>query len=91
MSNVARVDVDRELQLVVARDHPDPHHYLGAHQDDDGVVVRAYRPDAIAVRVLRDGEQPVVLGRIDPTSVFEGVVRGASLPLPVAPVIFPFS
>jgi 1,4-alpha-glucan branching enzyme len=56
----------------------DPHGFLGAHPTKDGVVVRAYRPDAEAVRVLPMG---VELAPADGNGVFEGVVEGASLPL----------
>ena len=53
MSQVTRIGVERELELVVARDHPNPHHVLGAHQADGGAVVRVYRPNASAPRVGR--------------------------------------
>ena len=33
----------------------DPHAILGAHEADGGVVVRAYRPEAQAVRVQPAG------------------------------------
>ena len=38
----------RELDLIVAGEHSDPHRVLGLH---DGKV-RAYRPDAVAMRVV---------------------------------------
>ncbi len=55
----------------------DPHAYLGAHPAQDGVLVRAYRPEADSVRVLPMG---VKLERKQ-DGVFEGVVKGAELPL----------
>ncbi len=55
----------------------DPHAYLGAHPAQDGVLVRAYRPEADSVRVLPMG---VELERKQ-DGVFEGVVKGAELPL----------
>jgi 1,4-alpha-glucan branching enzyme len=53
---VASSDRDR----LVAGDHHDPHSVLGAHiasgPEGDGVVVRAYHPDAVAVEcLLADG------------------------------------
>ena len=42
--------VDAELQRVVELRHPEPHSVLGIHPDGDGVVVRAFRPDADADR-----------------------------------------
>src|SRR5919202_781598 len=56
-------DADRLL----AREHPQPHAYLGAHQDGDGsVVVRAFRPAAAAVSVVPEG------GELDLHLVGEG-------------------
>jgi 1,4-alpha-glucan branching enzyme len=58
-------------------DLANPHAYLGAHPIGGGVVVRAYRPEAEAVRVLPAGvELRHVRG-----GVFEGVLEGAKLPL----------
>jgi len=70
-----------EVELVVRRDHPDPHHLLGAHAANGDVVVRAFRPGAERVRVLPEGDEPVEAERLHPSGVFEGVLHGASLPL----------
>src|ERR687886_828747 len=71
-------DADRLL----AREHPQPHAYLGAHQDGDGsVVVRAFRPAAAAVSVVPEGGEPVRLEQVHPGGVFEGRIPGASLPI----------
>jgi 1,4-alpha-glucan branching enzyme len=78
---VAPVKPTEELELVVARDHPDPHHFLGAHQANGDVVVRAFRPDAERLRVVPEGEEPVELERRHPDGLFEGVVPKRSLPL----------
>jgi 1,4-alpha-glucan branching enzyme len=56
----------------------DPHSLLGAHPVEDGVVVRAYRPDAASVRVL---PMNVELEQRNGDGVFEGTIEGASLPL----------
>ena len=37
-----------ELELIAKGHHGDPHRVLGRH----GEVVRAYRPDAVAMRVV---------------------------------------
>ncbi len=79
--SVTRVGLDRELELVRARDHPNPHHVLGAHPADDGVTIRAYRPGATAVRALPEGGDRVELDPARADGIFEGFVRGASLPL----------
>jgi 1,4-alpha-glucan branching enzyme len=81
VKQVTRIGLERELELVVARDHPNPHHVLGAHEAEDGIVIRAYRPEASAVRVLPAGAEPVELERIRPAGLFEGLVRGAAPPL----------
>ena len=70
-----------EVELVVRRDHPDPHHLLGAHRQNGDVVVRAYRPGAESLRVIPEGDEPVEARRRHPSGLFEGVVPGRSLPL----------
>jgi len=79
--SITRVDGGREIELIVQRDHPNPHNVLGGHPDDGGVAVRAYRPDATAGRVVPEGGEPIALERIHPAGVFEGSVSGAELPL----------
>jgi 1,4-alpha-glucan branching enzyme len=59
---------DRELELVVAGRHSDPHRVLGLH---DGVV-RAYRPDATGMRLICDGQAPLEMKAIHPAGLFEG-------------------
>ncbi len=70
-----------ELERVVALEHPDPHHVLGAHPAGSGVVVRAYRPDAEAVTVLPARGNPVELARVSPAGLFEGLLPRRKLPL----------
>jgi len=62
---------DWEIELIVAGEHSDPHRVLGLH---DGVV-RAYRPDAQAMRVTPvDGDRPIEMARVHPAGVFEADV-----------------
>jgi 1,4-alpha-glucan branching enzyme len=70
-----------EIELVVRREHADPHHVLGAHPSDGGVVVRAFRPAAEKIVARPDGGEPVPLKQRHPGGVFEGQVEGAELPL----------
>jgi 1,4-alpha-glucan branching enzyme len=70
-----------EIELVVRREHADPHHVLGAHASDGGVVVRAFRPAAKRVLARPNGGEPITLEQSHPAGVFEGVVDGAELPL----------
>jgi 1,4-alpha-glucan branching enzyme len=73
--------VQDELELVVARDHPDPHHVLGAHRADGDVVVRAFRPGAESVRVVPEGEPPVDAEQLRSSGLFEALLERTSLPL----------
>ncbi len=63
----ARAVTDREFELVVAGRHSDPHRVLGFH---DGVV-RAFRPEATGMRLLRDGSDPVEMKMVHPGGLFE--------------------
>jgi 1,4-alpha-glucan branching enzyme len=58
-------------------DLANPHALLGAHPQNGGVVVRALRPEAASVRVVPYG---VDLEHVE-GGVWEGVVRGAEVPL----------
>ncbi len=60
----------------------DPHATLGAHPQNGGVVVRAFRPDAVAVVARPEGLDPIELepAEAEP-GLFEGVIEGAQLPL----------
>jgi 1,4-alpha-glucan branching enzyme len=44
----------KELERLLALQHPDPHSILGAHPGPLGVTVRIYRPDATEVFLLLD-------------------------------------
>jgi 1,4-alpha-glucan branching enzyme len=70
-------DADRLLQ----RRHPEPHAYLGAHIEDGGVVIRAFRPAAAAVTVVTAKGERHPLAQLHPGGVFEGRLKGATLPL----------
>ena len=72
-----------EIRQVVECDHPDPHRVLGAHPARTGVRVRAFRPDAIAVHVhpLDGSGEPTKLRETDSRGLFDGLVKGARLPL----------
>src|SRR3954447_23635356 len=69
-------DADRLL----ARRHAQPHAFLGAHQANGAVVVRAFRPAAANVTVIA-GRKREALECVHPGGVFEGRLEGAKLPL----------
>ena len=56
----------------------DPHAVLGAHESNGGVVVRAYRPEAQAVRVQPAGVEAKLT---DPAGLWEAKLPKARLPL----------
>ncbi|SUA77380.1 1,4-alpha-glucan branching enzyme GlgB [Nocardia otitidiscaviarum] len=62
----------RDLMLLAAGTHPDPHTVLGAHPHPGGTVIRALRPhaDTVAARI-GDADHP--LAHLE-HGVFEGVV-----------------
>ncbi|WP_437873753.1 1,4-alpha-glucan branching protein GlgB [Sorangium sp. So ce363] len=72
----------RELDLIAAVEHPDPHHVLGAHEDEDDLVVRVFRPDATEIAVVpgdpRLRRQP--MERVHPAGLFEARFPGVSYP-----------
>jgi 1,4-alpha-glucan branching enzyme len=70
-----------EVEQLVAGRIADPHHLLGAHAHDGGVVVRAWRPEAKAVVARPENAPPVELELRHPAGLFEGVVPDADAPL----------
>jgi 1,4-alpha-glucan branching enzyme len=64
----------RELDRVVAGEHPDPHSVLGVHRTDDGLIVRAFRPAATGVRLLPPDGEPVVLEQRHPAGVYDAML-----------------
>jgi 1,4-alpha-glucan branching enzyme len=63
-----------EVAALVGGEHRRPHRLLGVHTADGGCVVRAWRPDATGVRVLRDGAAPVQAQRTHDAGLFEAFV-----------------
>jgi 1,4-alpha-glucan branching enzyme len=70
-----------EVELLVAGRLADPHHLLGAHPHDGGVVVRAWRPEAKAVTARPENAPAVELELRHPAGLFEGLVPDADAPL----------
>src|ERR1700758_1498275 len=70
-----------ELDAVARREHAEPPAILGAHPDDDGVVVRAFRPSAQTVAVKPSRGKAVEMKCIHPAGIFEAELPGAKLPL----------
>ena len=64
-----------------AREHSQPHAYLGAHPDGDGAIVRAWRPAAASVTVVPEKGKPVAMEQVHPAGVYEARLPKAKLPL----------
>ncbi len=72
---------DKAIQAVVDGTLADPHSVLGAHPVKGGVVICAYRPDAVSVTAKANGSGSVELEQLHPGGVFAGELKGAELPL----------
>ncbi|MFO0762860.1 MAG: 1,4-alpha-glucan branching protein GlgB [Byssovorax sp.] len=77
-----------ELDLIAGVEHPDPHHVLGPHLDEEegSLVIRAFRPDAEEVLLVPEGgaeRAPLPLQRIHKGGIF-------ALVLPGKKAIFPY-
>ncbi|MDT7806992.1 MAG: 1,4-alpha-glucan branching enzyme [Acidobacteriota bacterium] len=70
--SVSRVELERLLAL----NSPDPHAVLGAHPSPQGVVVRAFRPDAERVELIIEGEDAREMPRMHPAGLFELLLEG---------------
>lgn len=55
---------DQEVDALVRGTHPDPFSILGPHPDGEGLVIRAYLPNALGVEVL-DRDTGFVLSPMD--------------------------
>jgi 1,4-alpha-glucan branching enzyme len=72
-------EVDRDaVERLLALAHHDPHELLGAHLCEGGVVVRAYRPNATAIRLLIEDGTRVEMEPRHEAGIFEAVLRGRS-------------
>ncbi|HEY4349016.1 MAG TPA: hypothetical protein VGM80_15680, partial [Gaiellaceae bacterium] len=70
-----------DLARLVAGEHHDPHGVLGAHPVDGGVVVRAFRPGAISMRLIPELGPALEMERAHRADgVFEVFVPGQKVP-----------
>ncbi len=75
---------DTDLERLVTGQHHDPHHVLGAHPVRDGegrdrVVIRGWRPGAVGMVILADGQR-VEMSRVHAAGVFAGALEGRVVP-----------
>jgi 1,4-alpha-glucan branching enzyme len=71
--------IDPQFQEIVDGVHGDPHHVLGAHVDGPTAVVRAFRPDARAAKVLLVDGTSVGMERVHAGGIFEATVPSKAL------------
>jgi 1,4-alpha-glucan branching enzyme len=63
--------IDRGFDALVAGRHGDPFALLGPHIENGHLVIRAYRPGAERMAVIRDGAEPVEMSMRSRAGVFE--------------------
>jgi len=73
-----------DVERLVAGQHHDPHHLLGAHPVRDGegrdrVVIRGWRPDAAGMVIVAGGQR-IEMRRVHPAGVFAGALEGPDVP-----------
>src|SRR5262245_8424077 len=82
-AGVLRGDARELSRLAVGESH-DPHRLLGAHpvslDEQTGVVLRAFHPDAVAVELLIPGQPSVSLEVVGKSGLFATFLPGAALP-----------
>jgi len=67
-------DLADDIERLVAGHLRDPHSLLGRHPAGETTTIRAWRPDAEAVRAVVDGETVAKLERVHPAGLFEATV-----------------
>ncbi|HKZ78108.1 MAG TPA: 1,4-alpha-glucan branching protein GlgB [Pyrinomonadaceae bacterium] len=65
-----------ELRRFLELKSHDPHHILGAHPFENGLTIRAFRPDAEKVEVAIGRKRPQPLQQIHPAGLFEVHIPG---------------
>jgi len=76
----------QDVTRLVKGEHSDPHSILGAHpysgKGKEGIVVRAFHPEAIKAEILVEGEEPVVMEKSHRGGIFAALISLRSLPFP---------
>ncbi len=68
----------RELKDFFSLRHNDPHQILGAHLNDDGLTVRAFRSDAAHLELVIGTRRPQAMLKLHEAGLFELFVPGIS-------------
>ncbi len=64
-----------EINHLVSLKHADPHRILGPHLSDDGVIIRAFRPEAESVEVVVGKKLPQPMTKTHAAGLFEILLR----------------
>ena len=64
--------LNSDLERLVNLTHSDPHSFLGIRSKDDSVLVRIFRPDAVSVSLLLEGQKEIPISHGYPGGLFEG-------------------
>jgi 1,4-alpha-glucan branching enzyme len=74
-----------DIERLVRVEHPDPHSILGVHpyamNRKEGLVVRAFHPDAMRADLLIKGRKPVVMKECHAGGLFAAFISDRRLPL----------
>ena len=75
----------QDAERLVRVEHPDPHSILGAHffkvNEQTGVVVRAFHPDATGAEMIMEGEGPSLMEKCHPGGLFACFLPNRDLPV----------
>jgi len=72
----SKITVDpSELNHLVTLKHADPHRILGPHLSEDGVSIRAFRPEAESVEVVVGKKRPQPMAKTHAAGLFEILLR----------------
>src|SRR5258705_7826513 len=69
---------NNELRALLSLRHQDPHQVLGPHPSADGIIVRAFLPDAEKVEVVSGTKRPQVMVKLSEAGLFELFLPGTS-------------
>ena len=75
------VALESAVARLVAGEHHDPHSILGAHPERGGVIVRAFSPWAVSMRVVLAGGDAAAMALVEPSGVFACSLPRQTLPL----------
>jgi len=68
-----------DIEKLIKGEHQDPHYILGGHPNRNGVIIRAYHPDAIQAKLLLDGKE-IPMEKIHPNGLFAVLIKNKKWP-----------